>query len=139
MDGLAYQVAFYTCGHMDRVEAEDDLLNIPRRWSPTSRDLQEIIFCLPRHYHSPRCRTRSESDEGRRLEKLVAYQSFQSSESTFLTLLDPALAFLPGGHRPLPGWAPAKTDAIFPMHPGLRASGFSTPHPTALDLSFAFV
>ena len=49
MDGLAYPVVFYTCGAWVKWKQGtiDDLLYIPRRWNPTSRDLQDIALCLP--------------------------------------------------------------------------------------------
>jgi hypothetical protein len=48
MDGLAYPVVFYTCGAWVKWKQGtiDDLLYIPRRWNPTSRDLQDIALCL---------------------------------------------------------------------------------------------
>jgi hypothetical protein len=47
MDNLAYVSSRLPyLRRLDKMEAENDLLYISRRWNPTSRDLQEIVLCL---------------------------------------------------------------------------------------------
>ena len=109
---------------LDRLEAEDVLLYISRRLSPTSRDLQEIILCLLPGFNELSFST------------LQTYCSENSvNHATKVSNLLPSSLCLTHGRRPFLKQTPAKLMRYSPCIQACEppSSQFSTSHPTAFE------